>query len=178
MTLADIERLAQAYAATHEEARAQVETLDTELRQLKRRRYPMLFSRAQKAAEAKAALKAAVEESSDLFIKPKTRIVAGVRVGFQKARGEITIDDEEKTLKLIRKHFTEEQADLLIKTTEKPQRKAIAQLSAADAKKIGVEITETGDELVVKVMAGEVEKIVDAFFAELDESGLAAVQED
>lgn len=176
MTLAEIERLAQTYAAAIEDVRVHVEALETEMRQLKRRKYPGLFSRAQTAAQAKAELKAAVEGASDLFVKPKTRVIAGVKVGFQKGKGEILIADEARTVALIKKHF-EDQAEILIKTTEKPLKKAIAQLSAADAKKIGVEISATGDEVVIKVMAGEVEKIVDAFFNDMDEDGLAAAQE-
>ncbi len=176
-TLADIERQAAAYAEAHEALRKHVEALELAIKGAKRQALPQLMVLAAKAAGAKTALRQGLEASPALFAKPKSRIINGVKVGYQKAKGEITIEDEAKTIKLIRKNFTEAQADLLIKTTEKPLKKAISQLSAADAKKIGVEISETGDEVVIKVMTGDVEALVDAFVTELSDDPEALGQE-
>ncbi len=171
LALSDIERMAEAYAAAHEDLRRDLEVLEGAIRQAKRAMVPNLLRRAAAAAGAKAALRKAVEENPSLFGKPRTRVAHGVQVGYRKAKGKLTIEDESLTLKLIRKHFAD-QADVLIETTEKPVKSALNQLPAADLKRVAVTVQEAGDEVVVKVIEGEVEKLVDAFLHEADAQGL------
>ena len=61
----------------------------------------------------------------------------------------------------IKKHLPE-QADVLIRTKEAPVKEALAQLTAAELKKIGVTIEDAGDTVVIKPVDSEVDKLVDA----------------
>ncbi len=68
----------------------------------------------------------------------------------------------------IKKHLPE-QADVLIKLKETPVKDALAQLSAAELKKLGVTVSEAGDQVVVKPVDSEVDKMVDALMKEAGE---------
>ncbi len=111
----------------------------------------------------------AVSSSPEHFVKPRTVIFHGVKVGFEKAKGKIVIDDADvdKVVRLIKKHFPE-QADVLINTTEKPAKKALANLTVADLKKLGIEVADTGDVVVIKDTGAEVEKLIAAFLKDDD----------
>lgn len=172
ITLADIERQAASYAEAHEALRKHVETLELAIKAAKREALPNLMVLAAKAAGAKQALKGSLVTAPGLFAKPKTRLFAGVKVGFQKGKGETVIADETTTIKLIKQYFPK-RVDTLIKTTEKPAKTALNQLSAADQKRLGITTKDATDEVVIKLMAGDVEALVDAFMRELDDDPAA-----
>jgi hypothetical protein len=67
---------------------------------------------------------------------------------------------------LIEKSFPKAQADLLIKTTKKPIKKALEDLDVGALKRIGCRVVETGDEIVIKPADSEVDKIVTALLAD------------
>lgn len=162
-TLKDIESLTREYADYYQQLAADVEILEAAIRTIKKKALPSIKRAAERAAVAKETLKAAIEEAPQLFDRPRTRLFHGVKVGLQKGKGETQIPNEEKTIELIRKHF-EDQAEILIKTEETVVKKALANLTAVDLKRIGVNVIEAGDQVVVKVADSEIEKMVDALF--------------
>lgn len=113
------------------------------------------------AKEREAELAGMIEQSAELFVKPKSVVFHGVKVGFQKAKGKIEFDDPEQVVKLIRKHFPE-QADILICVTERPAKEALAQLTAAELKRLGITIVESGDQVLIRDTTSEVDKMVEA----------------
>lgn len=171
--LKDIETLARAYADEYQQLAADVEALESAIRALKKKALPAIKRGAERAAVAKEKLKAAIEAAPQLFEKPRTRLFHGVKVGLQKGKGETQIPDEEKTIALIRKHL-EDQAEVLIKTEETLVKKALANLAAADLKRIGVNVIEAGDQVVVKVADSDIEKLVDALFKDEEVKRAAA----
>lgn len=160
-TLAEIERLTKDFAEWRDQLASRVRTLEDETSRIKRLHVPAIKKAVAAVMERQARLKAAIEESPGLFIKPRTMIIHGIKIGFQKLKGKITWADDEQVIRLIRKHFPE-QADVLIKLTERPVKDALQQLSASDLKKIGVIVEETGDVVVVKSTDSEIDKFVDA----------------
>ncbi len=114
-----------------------------------------------RAAETEAKLRALVEDHPECFLKPRTQVLSGIKVGYAKGKGAISFDDADSVVTRIKKHLPE-QADVLIRTKEEPVKDALAQLSAADLKKIGVTVSQAGDKSVVKAVDGEVDKLVDA----------------
>jgi hypothetical protein len=88
----------------------------------------------------------------------------GIRVGFAKQKGKVEWDDEDQVVKLIDKHFPE-QAETLTKVKRTPVKGALVNLTAAELKKIGCRITESGDVVVIKPQDSEVEKLVDKMLA-------------
>jgi len=166
-TLGDIEKLTKEFSESRQQLADRVRSLEDEINAIKRRRLSVIKSTVNTVMERQANLKAALEESRSLFVKPRTMIFHGVKIGFQKAKGKISWTDDAQVIKLINKHFPE-QADVLIKITEKPVKDALQQLSAADLKKLGITIEETGDTVVIKSTDSEIDKFVDALLKEDD----------
>lgn len=147
------------------EARAElarrVRELKDEIDKAKRKAMLGIRNAVEKAAEAHVALHGVLEENPDLFVKPRSQTFFGIKVGYRKGTGELTWSDGEKLVELIRKHFAE-QFDVLIKTTYKPVKDALAQLSAEDLKKIGVKVGSVDDEVFIKPTDTEIDKLVTA----------------
>jgi hypothetical protein len=160
-TMKDIEALAKRYADARGMLSDIVAALNYEREQVLRNYLTRLKRQVASAKGAEAELKSAIEASPALFEKPRTQVFHGVKVGFRKSTGKLEFDDPDQVVKLIRKHFPE-QFDVLVKTAETPIKEALANLTAAELKKLGVEVAESGDVVLVKDAAGEVDKIVKA----------------
>lgn len=164
-TLKEIEALTKAYADRREALAGTVSGLNDELEAVKRKYLARIKQQVASAKDAAANLSAAIEASPALFVKPRTITVHGIKVGFQKGKGKVTFADGDKVVELIKKHL-EDRADVLILTEEKPNKEAIAQLEVAELKKIGCSVTGTGDQVLIKDAAGDVDKLVAALLKE------------
>jgi hypothetical protein len=174
MTLGEIEQLTKEYAIHRKMLADRVQDLEEELAQVKKRHLGNIKRAVTVAATYQARLHAAIEESPELFKKPKTLILCGVRVGFMKGKGELKWEDADQVIRLIKKHFPE-QAETLIKVAETPVKTALAQLSVQDLKRLGVTVIETGDQVTIKPTDSEVDKLVDALLKdEVNEAREAA----
>jgi len=162
VTLVEIE----ASARTFSEKRTVVKELATDLQDkiaaLQRQFMPRIRRAVEAATEAELDLRGLVEAAPGLFVKPKTVIFHGIKVGFVKGKGGITWDDADKVCGLIHRHYTGAAAEALLHITEKPDKEALAKLSVAELKKIGCEVTETEDAVVVKSTDSEIDKVVTA----------------
>jgi len=167
-TLNEIEVKAKAYSLAREALAGAIDCLQEEIGAAKRRCLPIIKRCVEKAKERRAELAAAIDESAELFVKPRSVIMHGVRVGFQKAKGKIEFDDPDQVVKLVRKHFPE-QFDVLVKTVERPVKDALAQLPAADLKRLGITVEETGDVVLIKDTASDVDKLVEALLKDEEE---------
>ncbi|HDH00341.1 MAG TPA: hypothetical protein ENG80_00835 [Nitrospirae bacterium] len=159
--LKEIEKLTKDYAEAREILSQRVQGLEEEVNALKRKALPYIRKSAEAAARRKSLLDAAIEGAPELFVNPRTVTIHSIKVGMQKGKGKIEWDDDAQVVKLIRKHFPE-QSDVLVKTTDKPVKKALAQLTVAELKKLGIEVEETGDQVVIKSMDSEIDKLVNA----------------
>jgi hypothetical protein len=112
-------------------------------------------------AQSQAELLAAIAEAPDLFDKPRSMVLHGIKLGFKKGTGSLDWEDDAQVAKLVRKHFPE-QFDVLIKTTEKPIKGALASLTAAELKRVAVTVEDTGDVVFAKDTTAEVDKLVKA----------------
>ncbi|BEU95542.1 host-nuclease inhibitor Gam family protein (plasmid) [Acidovorax sp. DW039] len=152
-------------AEVHSQARSLLSERVTALRDaqaaLNREHLPSIKRALAKAAESEAKLRALVEEHPECFVKPKTQVLAGIKVGYAKAKGSLSFDDADAVVARIKKHFPD-QVDVLIRTKEEPVKDALSNLCANDLKKIGVKVTDSGDKCVVKPVDSEVDKMVDA----------------
>jgi hypothetical protein len=167
-TLGDIEGLTKGYADARDSLAATLQKLDDSIEALKRQYLPGIKTQVSIAKTWESRLSAAIDDSKDLFVKPRTIIIHGIKVGLEKAKGKIDWADDQQVVKLVEKHFPE-MADLLIKTKKKPIKKALQNLSAAELKKLGVTIEETGDAIVIKPVDSQIEKLVDKLLKEKDE---------
>lgn len=167
------EHLTLAFRRQHDTLAERVTALEDEVEKLKRRRMPGIRSAVQAAAQARADLAAHIERHPELFEKPRTVVVAGIRVGLMKGKGQIVWDSPQSVCRMIRKHFPD-QADTLIKITEAPVKKALANLTTAELKKLGARVEETGDAVVIKPVDGDIDKLVGALLAEAEQWEVAA----
>lgn len=162
MTLLDIETQAKAYHQAEDELAGKIVEMDKELKAIEVRYLPMIKRRFETAAAAYDTLNAGIAQSPELFLKPKTIVLHGVKCGFGKGKGKVTIENSANTVRLIEKHLSE-QADVLIKTTKSPIKTALANLSGAELKKIGVTVEQAGEQVVISLVASVVDKIIQAF---------------
>ena len=156
-----IEERAKIYAAHRAKLRDIVIALEEAREALMKTELPKLRRALAAASQSEAELIAIINDSADLFVKPKSVIFHGVKVGFQKGKGKIEWDDPDHVVKLIHKHFPE-QADVLIVTTEKPAKDALGNLSASDLKRLGITIEDSGDVAFARPVDGAVDKLVKA----------------
>jgi hypothetical protein len=160
-TLGDIEKNAKTYA----DARAKLADVVAELNEgidaLKKQHLPAVRRALNRAAEHHEALRAMIDAAPELFVKPRTLVLHGVKLGYQKGKGGISFEDPARVVQLIRKHLPE-QADVLIATKEAPAKDALANLPVADLKRLGCSVVDAGDTIVIKPTDSEVDKMVDA----------------
>lgn len=161
MTLKDLEKLTSEYAEAHNELATAVTNLNDQIAALKRQHLGQIKRLTAKAATRKATLHTAIDTSRDLFQKPRTHVFAEVKIGLAKQRGSIDFEDADAVVERIRKSFPN-WADDLIRTREVPDKTALQNLTVAELKKLGCEVTLDGDKVVIAPVAGEVEKIVAA----------------
>lgn len=172
-TMQEIESHSQAYAKARTELTNVVTLLNAEIEAAKRRRMDKLKKAIAAATATGDALLDAVKESADLFVKPKSAILHGIKVGFKKEKGKIVITDDAQTIKLIRKNFPELE-DVLIATTEKPSKEGINTLKADQLKKIGVTVTSDTDMAFISDPSSDIDKIVNALLKGVEEEAEVA----
>lgn len=164
-TLGEIEILTKDYSDSYSKLADKVRELNDELDSAKRRHMRYIKTFAEEALERKSKLSNAIDGSKELFTQPKSIVLHGMKVGIQKGKGKITIPDEEKTILLIKKVLPD-QADILIKTEEKLIKPALNNLVAGDLKKIGLNLVESTDEVLIKPTGSDIDKIVNALLKE------------
>lgn len=160
-TMNDIEQSTKDFADRYGALSEIVAELNDAIEAEKRKRLAVIKRRVAAVAEAQSELKAKIEESPELFVKPRTVVMHGVRVGLQKGKGRIDFDDDDQVVRLIRKHAPD-MAEVLIITTEKPSRDGLSQLDVATLKKLGCIVEEAGDQVVIKPTDSNVDKLVKA----------------
>lgn len=160
-TMQDIENLAQTMAAARDALTGTWMAQEEEIAAVKKKHLKLIRTLTAKFKAAGEQLGAAVRASPDLFAKPRTVILHGIKAGFQKGKGGLDWDDEERVVALIKRHF-KEQADILIKTTEKPVKGALAELTVDELKKLGITVEDTGDVVVVRLADSDTAKMIKA----------------
>ena len=157
----DFERLAQDLSGARMMLKEVVSSLETEISVLKKKQLPAIRKWASASAERQTALHQAIEENPGEFVKPRSRILHGIKFGIQKKKGEVTWEDEERVIFLIKKHFPE-LIEGLIRVKETPIKNALVEMAAVDLKKLGVSVENDTDEVFIKATDSEIDKIVDA----------------
>lgn len=168
-TLTEIENLAAAFATARTTLIDRAAILKTELEQVTQRELPGLRQAAEQAAEAEDRLRNAIDDARQLFEKPRSQVMSGIRCGVKKQKGQVVIDDEAATIARIRKQLPEEQAELLIRRRESVHKPSVYDLTAADLKRLGIRLEDTDDAVVVKPVASALDKLIDAWLAEASE---------
>jgi hypothetical protein len=163
-----IEKAAKALRAARDVLAVRATALQDEMRAAMRRKLPGIQLAVASVAEADANLKDAIDLRPELFVKPRTVVLHGLKLGYKKGKGKIEWDDDDQVVKLIRRHFPE-QFDVLCKTAETPIKAALAGLTVAELKKLGITVEETGDVVFIKDSTDDVDKLVKALLKGVEE---------
>ncbi len=164
-TLEGIITLAKEYATARTELDLVVQDIEDRRRKAVRSRIRALKARVADTAAAREALEQAIRENPALFVKPKTQAVDGVKFGFQKKTGSITIADDAEVIRLIREKLKTRAAQL-IRTKETLDKTALRKLSAGDLAKIGLSVSDPVNQVTITVPKTDIDAIVDALMGD------------
>ena len=168
MTLNEIEKMVKEFAEARKTLRDRVDVLDMGILALKRKYLPGIRFAVDSAKEKQGNLWEAIKDSQELFVKPRTLTLFGIKFGIEKQKGKIEWEDKGVVIKLIKKLFPKSW-ETYVKVKEDPMKKTLATLPSSDLKKLGIQVTETGDAVVIKPADSEVDKLVDALLNEKKE---------
>ncbi|MBI4652241.1 host-nuclease inhibitor Gam family protein [Candidatus Desantisbacteria bacterium] len=166
-TLIEIEKQTCKYAEIRLRLKEEMTMTEARINTIKNETLPKIKKVLTQMVEAESQLKSMMEDSKDSFDKPRTYIFHGIKVGFQKLKGKILWDDDDTVIKLIRKHFPDK-ADTMIRTLEVPNKQVLSDLPVHDLKKIGVVVTETSDEIIIKSTDSAIDKMINALMKDLE----------
>jgi hypothetical protein len=158
-TLGEIDTMAKTFSDARQRLSDTLQDLKDKQEALLRQYLPGMKSQVNIVKEREEALKGAIEDSPEIFIKPRSIIMHGVRCGFRKGKGKLDWEDDAQVVKLIKKRHAD-QADLLIKTVEKPVESALKQLDVSELMKLGIAVEATGDVVIAEPTDSEIEKQV------------------
>jgi hypothetical protein len=163
-----IEGATRKYSDSYQHLVGIVQELNAEIDSAKRAKMTAIKAAVRTASERKAELKALIEANSDAFQKPRTLVLYGVKVGLQKGKGGITFDDAADVVARIEK-LLPDQSEALISVKKTPDKSGLASLSVQELKRLGCEVEDTGDQVVIKPTDGNVEKLVEAMLKGCEE---------
>ena len=159
--------LAKAYFEAHESLRERLDEIRERQIQAGRRLLPGLKQRAAAASAARDELREYIEARPELFERPRTRALHGVKLGRRQLPGRLVID--EAAAPGLIKRFLPDHYKALVKVETKLVKAAIKNLKPAMLERIGGQIAELGDETVIAVPKSAVDKLVEALLADLDD---------
>ena len=168
-TLEDVQKFTADFADEHDRLAVIIRDLNADTAALQRKYMPTIRESVARTAQARLTLFTTISGSPELFTKPRTYIFHGIKIGFAKGKGGIEIEDEEKTLALIRKTFGDD-AEAFILSKEVPDKKMLSDLTVTELKKLGCTVGDTGDKVVIRPTDSEIEKTVAALLKDATET--------
>jgi hypothetical protein len=150
---------ARKYADARDVLSRHIDNFNDALKDLRRQHLPDIKRSAGVAAQRKSELAAAVVDARAAFDDPKTQVLHGIRVGFEKGKGRVTFDDEGSVTARIDQVFRQE-ADQYLIITRKPSKAALLTLDAGMLKRLGVKIESDGDQVVIRATGTDIDKLV------------------
>lgn len=160
----EIEDLTTSYSQDYNEFAQVKRDIDNELARIKTKYGTRLNSLSQQLADKGAALTEAISNNPDLFDKPKTRVFAGIKVGFRKGTDTVEIHDEDTTVKLIEENFPKEKSETLIKVEKSVIKSALKTLEKDELKKVGCDQKKGEETVVIASIESAVDKFITALY--------------
>lgn len=174
--MTEIESKTKAFADARHVLETRVGRLTNLMAAVNRRLMPGIKSAVAACAEARENLAADIDDSRELFEKPKTQVFYGIKVGLVKGKGAIEFEDEAHVIKLIRSKLPEKE-EFLIKTESSLIKKNLSDLEGSELKKIGVTVEGTGEYVFIKSTDSAVDKVVKALLKDSEKEAQQARKE-
>lgn len=169
----NIESLCKQYDEESVVLEEMIASLESDLAEVKQKHLAPLKQQARVVARREAALHSAIEAAPELFQRPRTATLHGIKVGFTLSAGRLVFDDADTVVKLIKKHFSED-VDIYVRKYEEPNKDLLKSLSIEDLTRLGCRIEGVGDVVVLKRVAGDVEKLINKLIDRLVEAMVTA----
>ncbi|MDR3459589.1 MAG: host-nuclease inhibitor Gam family protein [Verrucomicrobiae bacterium] len=169
VTLGQIETGCERYERESAALEQLITDLEADLEAVKKKHLRSIKLQANAVANCQAELHSLVESAPGLFKQPRTITVHGVKVGFTVSNGKVEFDDEETVIALI-KRYRKDEVDTLIRKTEEVNKDALRTLTSVELAKLGCKIDGAGDVVVLKRVAGDVEKLINKLISKLVEA--------
>ncbi len=116
---------------------------------------------------ARKQLIALVEKHPELFTRPKTRVIEGVKVGLRKQKGKTVLPkDTDALVDKIMNLYSDEEIARLLEHKYTPVKKALGELSARELKALGIEVVDATDAPIADIVQGDVESLVNELIKE------------
>ena len=161
-----IETLAYAYSSLRHDLADRLMAIEAEQRRIIEDQIGDIRTDIALLAAAEDELHNAIDDNHGLFVKPRTRVLHGVRCGLKKGKGKVEIDDQTATIRRIRDSLPEDQAELLVNVKESVDKRLVADLAAADLKRLGIRITDSVDAIIIKPVDGAVDRLIKALLSD------------
>ena len=169
--LLGIEQACAVYRNRRDALRALATDANDAIEHVKRQHLPGLRTALADVADAEGALRGAVEASpAELWRKSRTRMIHGVKIGWNKSRGKVMFDDEAKVVERIRRLLPAEQSELLIRKRESVHKPAVYDLTAADLRRLGISISDDCDSVVVRDVESELDRALEKLLLDIAEA--------
>jgi hypothetical protein len=169
ITLATIrtaaERLAAAHVATTARASLLQDEIKTAVTPIYDRHRTGLDAAAEEEARARDELQQLLEGAPQLFTKPRSFVINGVRAGYRKEEDSLFYADETAVIARIRA-LIPDQADLLIRTEESLVADALPQLDGNARRRVGISLITGVDRAFITIGDSDVEKLARTLIAD------------
>lgn len=169
MEMHNIENLARLYFEQYSELANRMRELQDQIDEVKRMHLPGIKAGIATVASARSDLKNAIAQNPQLFVKPRTTVFYGLKVGLQNSKGKVVYNKATLVCRRIRRLFKKAAAERLIETTEKPVADEVRKLPPADLKRLGVSIEGAGDQVLIKHAGSDIDKMIEALFKDFDD---------
>ena len=161
-----LEKLCQRYDAECMALEAGVAALEADLEAVKQRHLAKLKRQAAVVARAEAELASAVEQAPQLFKRPRTLVLHGTKIGFANTIGSVVFEDGDYVVKAVR-NVMPERFDEFVKTEFTPRKDALRKLTPDELDVLACRVEGDGEVVVLKRVAGDVEKLMDKLISKL-----------
>ena len=158
-----IDVLAKNYAARRARVATLVARMDDDIRTIHTQYRRDLREALGTAAGAKDALVSMIREAADLFTKPKTWTLHGLKFGLRKGTGKVEFEIEEDVLVTkLRKRFGEDSEEFraCVEVKHVIKKDALRDLEAKDLAALGVTLEDVVDVPFVKGATSDTDKLV------------------
>jgi len=170
-TLTEIRTAAKRLAETHRESITRASALEKAIAEAITPIYEIhlvgIDAAADEEAAARADLQQLIDAAPQLFTRPRSVTVDGVKCGYRKKEDELDWDDEANVIARIRAlPQLSEFAPVLIRTEETLVAGALAELDAISKRRIGIRLIHGVDQSFITFTDSDVEKMVKAILAD------------
>lgn len=147
--------------------REELMLLDAELSAAKAAHMLTIRSLTRSVIKRQAELAEGIKARPELFDKPRTLIVEGIKFGLRKQPGRMSWGDDEQLLKRIDDLFAKgtispAQHELVVETRYNVVAKGLEKLDASTLKRLGVTVEADSDAVEIKSVDSDVERMVKA----------------